>query len=71
MKKQREEDGEEKCLEEELGDHEPIDGCCEEDVGWMKMASTMVDANFYVEMNEPLPFWYLNYRRPPDIAYVY
>jgi hypothetical protein len=71
MKKQREEDGEDECLEEEQGDHEPIDGCCEEDVGWMKIASTMVDANFYVEMNEPPPFWYLNYRRPPDIAYVY
>lgn len=48
---------------------EPIDGCTEEDVGWMRIASGMIDATWYATV---VDFhggaWYAYYRRPPEIV---
>jgi len=47
--------------------HEPIDGCREENVGWMKMASfTIVGPDFYDTMSGFPDVWYSFYQRPPE-----
>lgn len=46
---------------------EPIDGCTEEDVGWMKIAGPMIGEHFYEDMCPDL--WYVYYRRPHEILY--
>lgn len=48
--------------------HEPIDGCTEENVGWMKIASHMVGADFYQGMMGNRDSWYAFYKRPPEIS---
>jgi hypothetical protein len=45
----------------------PIDGCTEENVGWMKIASYMVGADFYQAMMGNQDLWYAFYKRPPEI----
>jgi hypothetical protein len=47
--------------------HEPIDGCTEENVGWMRIASHMVGAGFYQAMMGYPDVWYVMYQRPPEI----
>jgi hypothetical protein len=48
--------------------HEPIDGCIEENVGWMKIASYMVGPAFYQAMMGYPDTWYLFYERPPETS---
>ena len=47
---------------------EPIDGCTEENVGWMKLAAfTSIGSEFYLSVFDyPGGGWYVAYRRPPD-----
>jgi hypothetical protein len=46
--------------------HEAIEGCTEENVGWMKITSRMVGADFYEAMMGYSDVWYLKYQRPPE-----
>jgi hypothetical protein len=46
--------------------HEAIEGCTEENVGWMKITSRMVGADFYEAMMGYSDLWYLKYQRPPE-----
>ncbi|KAF7552038.1 hypothetical protein G7Z17_g4573 [Cylindrodendrum hubeiense] len=48
--------------------YEPVDGCCEEDVGWMMIASDLMERTFYDSWNSR-ETWYIDYRRPPDMLY--
>jgi len=41
---------------------EPIDGCTEEDVGWMRISPYMINASFY-ETLSGYDYWYIYYRR--------
>lgn len=41
-----------------------IDGCTEENVGWMRVAPSRLDEEFYM-MDEVA--WYVYYLRPPDV----
>ncbi len=52
---------------EEEDVHEPIDGCTEENVGWMRIAPHMVGADFYQAMMGYPDVWYVMYQRPPEI----
>lgn len=47
--------------------HEPIEGCTEENVGWMKIDSHMVGAGFYQAMMGYPDVWYAMYQRPPEV----
>lgn len=49
--------------------YEPIDGCREEDVGWMKIALNMVGPYFYEAMTGFPDVWYAFYQRPPETLY--
>ena len=58
-------------LEEDIGGlREPIDGCYEDDVGWMKLESMGLDAEFYDAMTGYPDIWYVYYERPPQIARI-
>jgi hypothetical protein len=47
---------------------DPIDGCIEENIGWMKIASVMIDAELYdAAFTFPGGGWYAYYERPPEI----
>ena len=46
--------------------YEPIDGCREEDVGWMKIGSVMAGPDFYDAMTGSPDVWYDFYERPPE-----
>lgn len=46
--------------------HDLIDGCHEENVGWMKIASFMVGPDFYDAMTAFPDVWYAFYQRPPE-----
>lgn len=52
--------------EEDL--YDPIDGCREENVGWMKMAAWMVGPSFYEAMYDVPEVWYCFYQRPPETS---
>jgi hypothetical protein len=47
---------------------DPIDGCTEENVGWMRLAATtVVGTEFYVSVFDyPGGGWYVSYKRPPE-----
>jgi len=47
---------------------DPIDGCTEENVGWMRLAAaTVVGTEFYVGVFDyPGGGWYVSYKRPPE-----
>lgn len=47
--------------------HDPIEGCTEEDVGWMRMVSGMMNSEFY-EAIYGVNSWYVFYQRPPEIV---
>jgi hypothetical protein len=52
------------------GEHayDPVEGCTEEDVGWMMIAGSVIDAKLWGEdMSQEL--WYVYYKRPYDILY--
>lgn len=49
--------------------YEPIDGCCEEDVGWMRVPSINLSPGFYDAMHDLGDAWYHFYKRPPEIVY--
>ncbi|KAH6706369.1 hypothetical protein BKA61DRAFT_138235 [Leptodontidium sp. MPI-SDFR-AT-0119] len=48
--------------------HEPIDGCTEENVGWMRIALHMVGAEFYELMMGNRDVWYTVYKRSPQVS---
>jgi len=48
-------------------DRDPIEGCTEEDVGWMRMVSRMMHSKFY-EAIYGFDSWYPFYQRPPEIV---
>lgn len=46
--------------------YELIEGCAEEDVGWMKIAAMMIDASFYdISSGFAYGGWHVYYKRPP------
>jgi hypothetical protein len=48
---------------------EPIEGCTEKDVGWMRIAPIMINAGFYCALDGYEQAWEdMFYRRPPDIV---
>ncbi|PVH73839.1 hypothetical protein DL98DRAFT_519703 [Cadophora sp. DSE1049] len=49
---------------------EAIDGCTQEDVGWMKIASWMLSPDFYARIGDEEDWW-RNYVRPPETCYVF
>ena len=49
--------------------HDPIDGCTEEDVGWMRIAAMMIDADWYGAAGGFAGGgWHVYYLRPPRIV---
>jgi hypothetical protein len=68
MSEWRSECGVETGAEDDDEEHEPIDGCCEEDVGWMKITAQMVDVEFYEAMGGPPDIWYVFYQRLPQVV---
>ncbi|KAH7401429.1 hypothetical protein BKA66DRAFT_436568 [Pyrenochaeta sp. MPI-SDFR-AT-0127] len=46
----------------------PIGGCTEKDVGWMRIAPHMINADFYEALGGDENLWYVFYRRPPSIV---
>ncbi|BCR84336.1 uncharacterized protein ACHE_11738A [Aspergillus chevalieri] len=48
--------------------YEPIDGCCEEDVGWMRLAVENLGAGFYDSMFCLDDMWHVFYKRPPEVV---
>lgn len=55
--------------EDEGGDEglEPIEGCTQEDVGWMMVAYQDVMVDMYHLLRDTNA-WYTEYRRPPEVA---
>ncbi|KAI6839556.1 hypothetical protein KC332_g6544 [Hortaea werneckii] len=52
--------------EEDEEGYELIEGCAEEDVGWMKIAAIMIDASFYdIASSFAYGGWLVYYKRPP------
>jgi hypothetical protein len=50
-------------------EHDPIDGCTEEDVGWMRIAAMMIDAEWYGAAGGfHAGAWHVYYLRPPQIV---
>jgi hypothetical protein len=49
---------------------DPIDGCTEENVGWMKLqASSSIGAEFYlIVYGYRAGGWYVAYQRPPELV---
>jgi hypothetical protein len=47
---------------------EPIEGCTEEDVGWMRIMPLMIDADFYEVLSGDENAWITFYERPPSIV---
>lgn len=50
-------------------DFEPIEGCREEDVGWMKVATRSICTELYSLLDDP-EMWRVIYKRPPEMAVV-
>ena len=57
-------------IEDEDEVFDPIDGCTEENVGWMRLAAfTVVGTEFYVSVFDYASVgWYVSYKRPPEIV---
>jgi len=53
--------------DEDDEEYPAIEGCIEEDVGWMKVQLKSVMPDFYVNLRDPNA-WHTEYRRPPDVA---
>ncbi len=49
--------------------HESIEGCTEENVGWMRIPSRFVRADFYQAMIGYPDMWYVFYQRPPEVLF--
>ncbi|KAB5549642.1 hypothetical protein GE09DRAFT_1223464 [Coniochaeta sp. 2T2.1] len=47
--------------------YSPIEGCTEEDIGWMKVQLVGLMPDFYANLRDP-NLWHIQYVRPPDIA---
>lgn len=48
--------------------YEPIDGCTEENVGWVRIVPSMVSSRFYVESPDGFTGdWYPVFKRPPEV----
>lgn len=47
--------------------YEEIEGCTEENVGWMKIATHMAGVSFYQCMMDAA-VWYVMYERPPEVV---
>ncbi|KAB5578707.1 hypothetical protein GE09DRAFT_558677 [Coniochaeta sp. 2T2.1] len=62
-------DDEGEFTDDENDDEEypPIEGCTEEDVGWMKVQLVGLMPDFYANLRDP-NLWHIQYVRPPDIA---
>ncbi|KAK7962860.1 uncharacterized protein PG986_003685 [Apiospora aurea] len=54
------------------GDREypPVEGCTEEDVGWMKVRLVGLMTGLYTNLRDP-DYWDVPYTRPPDIVPMY
>ncbi|KAI7231022.1 hypothetical protein KC330_g6631 [Hortaea werneckii] len=50
-------------------DFEPIEGCREEDVGWMKVATRSICTELYSLLDNP-EMWRIIYKRSPEMAVV-
>ncbi|KAI1114377.1 hypothetical protein F5Y14DRAFT_175525 [Nemania sp. NC0429] len=62
------EDNEGKSFDVENDEEFPaIEGCTEEDVGWMKVQLVGFMPDFYANLRDP-NLWHVQYIRPPDIA---
>ncbi|KAF1949397.1 hypothetical protein CC80DRAFT_429371 [Byssothecium circinans] len=48
---------------------EPIDGCIEEDVGWIRISPFMIRTDFYDVWCGVSDLWNVWYERPPKIVY--
>jgi hypothetical protein len=49
--------------------YDPIEGCTEENVGWMKIAAMMIDASFYdISSGFAYGAWHVYYKRPPAMV---
>ncbi|KAI6840176.1 hypothetical protein KC342_g3003 [Hortaea werneckii] len=61
-----EDEDEDEC-EEDRETFDPIEGCAEENVGWMKLAAVMIDATWY-DTSSGFAYggWYAFYKRPPE-----
>ena len=46
---------------------EPIEGCTEKDVGWMRITPLVIGPNLYEVMSGDSVLWYAHYERPPVI----
>ncbi|KAI7203894.1 hypothetical protein KC316_g962 [Hortaea werneckii] len=59
-----EDEDEDEC-EEDRETFDPIEGCAEENVGWMKIAAVMIDATWY-DTSSGFAYggWYAFYKRP-------
>ncbi|KAH7078677.1 hypothetical protein BKA63DRAFT_249087 [Paraphoma chrysanthemicola] len=56
-------------FEREKDIYEPIEGCTEKDVGWMRIAPIMINAEFYNALDGYEQAWDdMFYQRPPDIV---
>ncbi|KAL4902737.1 hypothetical protein BDW74DRAFT_157486 [Aspergillus multicolor] len=61
------EDGGEGWYEEEV--LELIDGCTQEDVGWMKVSGSGLLPCFFIYLGDPED-WHYKYVRPPEMYYI-
>jgi hypothetical protein len=48
---------------------EPIEGCTEEDVGWMRIAPLLISFDFYDMLAGDENRWFVFYERPPRIIW--
>jgi hypothetical protein len=62
-----EDEGEFTDDDEDDEEYPAIEGCTEEDVGWMKVQLRSVMPDFYVNLRDPNA-WHTEYRRPPDVV---
>lgn len=61
-----EDDAEDECDKDV---YEPIEGCTEKDVGWMRIAPDMINAEFYYALDGYEQAWDdMFYQRPPHIV---
>lgn len=61
------EDKQAKDDDEEREKLQPIEGCTEEDVGWMCIVPDMIDSSFYNTLTGDPNVWFIFYERPPSI----
>lgn len=48
--------------------YEPLEGCREEEVGWVKMPTSRLVPEVYGQLTADDSIWYVYYTRPPELA---